>query len=109
MVRKLTRILYPPRGGRRPVGPGEKAKNWLERNSVTNAKLTLVSDAIFPFADNIDVANEYCCGAMTLEGAPHLSEDHLSVFDCANPCGRKGKRFLSWKSHILMMAAAHTA
>jgi ribonucleoside-diphosphate reductase alpha chain len=54
----------------------------------------------------IEAANTYCCGAMTLEGAPHLAEEHLPVFDCANPCGRNGKRFLSVQSHILMMAAA---
>ena len=51
-------------------------------------------------------ANVYCCGAMTLEGAPHLAEEHLPVFDCANPCGRIGKRYLSVDSHIRMMAAA---
>ncbi|MGE0612879.1 MAG: vitamin B12-dependent ribonucleotide reductase, partial [Hyphomicrobiales bacterium] len=55
---------------------------------------------------SIDAANEFCCGAMTLEGAPGLNPEHLPVFDCANPCGRKGKRFLSWESHIRMMAAA---
>jgi ribonucleoside-diphosphate reductase alpha chain len=54
----------------------------------------------------IEAANTYCCGAMTLEGAPHLKEEHLAVFDCANPCGRLGKRCLSVDSHILMMAAA---
>jgi ribonucleoside-diphosphate reductase alpha chain len=43
---------------------------------------------------------------MTLEGAPYLKPEHLSVFDCANPCGRLGKRLLSWESHIRMMAAA---
>ena len=56
--------------------------------------------------DEIEAANTYCCGAMTIEGAPHLQEAHLAVFDCANPCGRKGKRFLSVDSHIHMMAAA---
>ncbi|MEL6375303.1 MAG: vitamin B12-dependent ribonucleotide reductase, partial [Pseudomonadota bacterium] len=56
--------------------------------------------------DDIDAANEHVCGAMTLEGAPHLKDEHLPVFDCANACGRKGKRFLSVDSHILMMAAA---
>jgi ribonucleoside-diphosphate reductase alpha chain len=55
---------------------------------------------------DIEAANEYCCGAMTLEGAPGLKAEHLPVFDCANPCGRKGKRFLSVESHIRMMAAA---
>ncbi len=54
---------------------------------------------------DIDMANEYCCGTMTVEGAPHLKEEHYAVFDCANPCGKKGKRFLSAASHILMMAA----
>ncbi|MBV9521585.1 MAG: vitamin B12-dependent ribonucleotide reductase, partial [Alphaproteobacteria bacterium] len=56
--------------------------------------------------EEIDAANTYCCGAMTLEGAPHLKAAHLPVFDCANPCGRIGKRALSVESHILMMAAA---
>src|SRR5262249_36267132 len=45
-------------------------------------------------------------GAMTLEGAPHLKTEQLPVFDCANPCGRLGKRYLSVESHIRMMAAA---
>ncbi len=54
----------------------------------------------------IEAANTYCCGAMTLESAPHLKEEHLPVFDCANPCGRIGKRYLSAESHIRMMAAA---
>jgi len=43
---------------------------------------------------------------MTVEGAPHLKDEHLAVFDCANPCGRLGKRYLSTASHIRMMAAA---
>jgi len=54
----------------------------------------------------IEAANAYVCGAMTLEGAPHLKPEHLPVFDCANPCGRIGKRFLAVESHIRMMAAA---
>ncbi|MGB6700668.1 vitamin B12-dependent ribonucleotide reductase, partial [Methyloceanibacter sp.] len=54
----------------------------------------------------IEAANEYACGAMTLEGAPGLDSKHLPVFDCASPCGRKGKRYLSVESHIRMMAAA---
>lgn len=54
----------------------------------------------------IAAANLHCCGAMTLEGAPYLKEMHLPVFDCANPCGKDGTRFLSAESHIRMMAAA---
>jgi ribonucleoside-diphosphate reductase alpha chain len=53
----------------------------------------------------IDAANLWVCGAMTLEGAPHLKAGHLPVFDCANPCGRIGTRSLSVGSHIHMMAA----
>jgi ribonucleoside-diphosphate reductase alpha chain len=54
----------------------------------------------------IDAANAWCCGAMTLEGAPYLKAEHLPVFDCASPCGRTGRRFLAAESHIRMMAAA---
>lgn len=54
----------------------------------------------------IDEANEYVCGAMTIEGSPWLKDEHLPVFDCANRCGAKGKRFISAEGHIRMMAAA---
>jgi ribonucleoside-diphosphate reductase alpha chain len=54
----------------------------------------------------IEAANIHICGAMTLEGAPFLKEEHYPVFDCANPCGKIGKRYLSVDSHIRMMAAA---
>ena len=56
--------------------------------------------------EEIEAANIHVCGAMTLEGAPHLKDEHLPIFDCANVCGRIGKRFLSVSSHITMMAAA---
>jgi ribonucleoside-diphosphate reductase alpha chain len=54
----------------------------------------------------IDAANAWCCGAMTLEGAPHLKPEHLPVFDCASPCGKIGTRAISADGHIRMMAAA---
>ena len=57
---------------------------------------------------DIDAANDHVCGTMTLEGAPHLKEEHYHIFDCANPCGKKGNRFLSVDSHITMMAAAQS-
>ena len=56
--------------------------------------------------DQIEKANTFICGAMTLEGSPDLKEEHLPIFDCANVCGRIGKRFLSVNSHIEMMAAS---
>ncbi|MCG7492224.1 vitamin B12-dependent ribonucleotide reductase [Thalassobius sp. Cn5-15] len=57
---------------------------------------------------DIEAANDHVCGTMTLEGAPHLKEEHYHIFDCANPCGKKGKRYLSVNSHITMMAAAQS-
>ena len=54
----------------------------------------------------IEAANVHICGAMTVEGAPHLKAEHYAVFDCANPCGKVGKRYLSVESHIRMMAAS---
>jgi len=56
--------------------------------------------------EGIDAANEYVCGAMTVEGAPHLKNEHLAVFDCANKCGKKGRRYISAEGHIRQMAAA---
>ncbi|TNF12451.1 MAG: vitamin B12-dependent ribonucleotide reductase [Rhodobacteraceae bacterium] len=57
---------------------------------------------------DIEAANDHVCGTMTLEGAPFLKEAHYAIFDCANPCGKRGKRFLSVNSHIDMMAAAQS-
>ncbi len=54
----------------------------------------------------IEQANDYVCGTMTVEGAPHLKEEHLPVFDCANKCGRTGTRYITAEGHINMMAAA---
>ena len=55
--------------------------------------------------EQIRAANDYVCGTMTVEGAPHLKDRHLAVFDCASKCGRKGTRLISWEGHIRMMAA----
>jgi ribonucleotide reductase alpha subunit len=56
--------------------------------------------------EQINEASSYVCGTMTIEGAPHLRAEHLPVFDCANRCGKIGRRFLSAEAHIRMMAAA---
>jgi ribonucleoside-diphosphate reductase alpha chain len=74
-------------------------------DQLDNADMDLLSFMGFSKAD-IDAANVHVCGAMTLEGAPHIKDEHLAVFDCANPCGRTGKRYLSVNSHIDMMAAS---
>jgi ribonucleoside-diphosphate reductase alpha chain len=65
--------------------------NFLTWSGITWAQLT--------------EANEVICGTMTVEGAPHLKDEHLAVFDCANKCGAKGKRFIAPMGHILMMGA----
>jgi ribonucleoside-diphosphate reductase alpha chain len=57
-------------------------------------------------AAQIEEINDVVLGRQTIEGAPHLRAEDLPVFDCANRCGRKGKRFLAPMSHIRMMAAA---
>ncbi len=55
--------------------------------------------------EEIDAANDYVCGTMTVEGAPYLKEEHLPVFDCANKCGKKGERYIHAHGHIRMMGA----
>ncbi len=55
--------------------------------------------------DEIEAANNYVCGTMTVEGAPYLKEEHLPVFDCANRCGKIGQRYIHAHGHIKMMAA----
>ena len=57
-------------------------------------------------AAEIEAANDYCCGTMTVEGAPHLKPEHLAIFDCANRCGKRGVRYIATEAHIRMMAAA---
>ncbi|MFH0798987.1 MAG: vitamin B12-dependent ribonucleotide reductase [Pseudomonadota bacterium] len=59
------------------------------------------------FSDTqIEEAGLAICGRMTVEGAPHLSPEHLPIFDCANRCGKTGKRFIAPMAHVKMMAAA---
>ncbi len=77
-----------------------------------NIDADIYNDASFDFLTEIgftekgiESANEYICGAMTIEGAPHIKMEHLPVFDCANRCGAKGKRFIHYMGHIKMLAA----
>ncbi|HWQ25810.1 MAG TPA: LAGLIDADG family homing endonuclease [Chlorobaculum sp.] len=55
--------------------------------------------------EDIEAANDYVCGTMTIEGAPHLKDEHLPVFDCASTCGRKGRRYINHMAHVHMMSA----
>jgi ribonucleoside-diphosphate reductase alpha chain len=77
----------------------------IDRDSLNDYNFDMLGALGFT-KQQIEAANTYCCGAMTMEGAPHLKDEHISVFDCANPCGRIGKRLLSVDSHIRMMAAS---
>jgi len=72
---------------------------------MNDSKFDLLSKLGFT-KQHIEEANEFVCGAMTLEGAPHLRPENYAVFDCASKCGKKGKRFISYVGHIKMMAAA---
>ncbi len=56
--------------------------------------------------EQIAAANSFCCGTMTVEGAPHLRDEHLPVFDCANRCGAIGQRYIDQLAHVRIMAAA---
>ncbi len=77
----------------------------IPAEDIEDPKFDLLTALGFSRAE-IDAANSYVCGAMTVEGAPHLKQEHYAVFDCASACGRNGTRFLSVESHIKMMAAA---
>ena len=81
------------------------SKLGVPADKLNDASFDLLTHLGFAKSE-IEKANVHVCGAMTLEGAPHLKPEHLPVFDCANPCGRLGKRYLSVESHIRMMAAA---
>ena len=53
----------------------------------------------------IEEASKVICGMMTIEGAPHLKDEHLPVFDCANKCGNYGQRYIEPMAHVRMVAA----
>ena len=76
----------------------------IQKELLDDPSFDLLREIGFTKAE-IEAANIHVCGAMTLEGAPHLKDEHLAVFDCANACGRTGTRYLSAESHIRMMAA----
>jgi ribonucleoside-diphosphate reductase alpha chain len=77
----------------------------LDEAALADPKLDVLARLGFSRSD-IAAANVFACGTMSIESAPDLKREHLSVFDCANPCGRDGSRCLSAESHIRMMAAA---
>ncbi|MBU1092139.1 vitamin B12-dependent ribonucleotide reductase [Patescibacteria group bacterium] len=54
--------------------------------------------------DQIEQIKQHILEKGTIEGAPELKEEHLSIFDCANKCNG-GTRFIQPMAHVEMMAA----
>src|SRR5580692_11289404 len=55
--------------------------------------------------DEADKIVSYIDATGTIEGAPHVKDDHLAVFDCSfKPA--KGTRSIAYMGHLRMMAAA---
>ena len=82
-----------------------KQKLRVEDSHLEELDFSLLSHLGFT-EEQIAAANDYIFGRLTIEGAPHIKEKDLAVFDCANKCGKYGTRFISWNAHINMMAAA---
>ena len=82
-----------------------KEELGLSDKQLANPKFDILKHLGFS-KEEIQEANDYVCGTMTVEGAPHLKDEHLPVFDCANRCGRIGTRYIKPGGHIRMMAAA---
>jgi ribonucleoside-diphosphate reductase alpha chain len=55
--------------------------------------------------EDIAKANTWICGTLTVEGAPHLKEEHLPIFDCANAAGQTGSRSIRAEGHVKMLGA----
>ncbi len=81
-----------------------KSKLGFTQEQIDDIEFDLLESLGFS-KDEIATANDYVCGTMTIEGAPYLKHEHYPVFDCANKCGKKGKRFIKPEAHIKMMAA----
>ncbi len=81
--------------------------NDLYNKITENGKISFLAGLGFSDKE-IDAATEYICGTMMLEGAPHLREEHYAVFDCANKCGKKGKRYIHPYGHLKMLAAVQS-
>ncbi|MGQ9913526.1 MAG: vitamin B12-dependent ribonucleotide reductase [Thermogutta sp.] len=72
---------------------------------IVNQTIPLALKTLGYHDEQIAEITEYVNQHDTVEGAPHLDPEHLAVFDCACPVGG-GTRAISWRAHVLMMAAA---
>lgn len=82
-----------------------KEKFGFTEDQLNNWNFNLL-EALGFSAKDIEKANDYVCGTMTVEGAPYLKKDHYTIFDCANKCGKYGQRYIPAEGHIRMMAAS---
>src|ERR1700685_3533008 len=67
-----------------------------------------VPTALFKLGYDHDQANaivSYIDATGTIEGAPHIKDEHLAVFDCSFKPS-KGTRSIAYMGHLRMMAAA---
>ncbi len=86
------------------LAPGSLARLGIEEAEAATPGFDLLTRLGFTPAQ-ISESEAVICGRMTIEGAPHLLEEHLTVFDCANRCGKEGRRFIDPMGHVRMMAA----
>ena len=83
-----------------------KERLGFTEEQLADWNFSILRDGLGFTQQQIEEASDVICGRMTLEGAPHLKDEHLPVFDCATPCGKHGSRFIRPLAHIDMMAAA---
>ena len=55
--------------------------------------------------EEVDAISNYILEKETIEGAPHVKDEHLSVFDCSFKA-QNGIRSINYMGHVKMMAAA---
>ncbi len=102
-VLKVERELRAAMDIRYMFNPATMGEQFYDK--VTNRGQTSFLEALGYNKEDIEVANKYVCGTMTLEGAPYLKEEHYPIFDCANKCGKEGKRYIHPYGHIKMLSA----
>ena len=83
-----------------------KEKLGLTSEQLNDWSFSILRDGLGFTSRQIEEASAHICGRMTVEGAPHLNDEHLAIFDCATPCGRYGTRYIRPLAHVDMMAAA---
>lgn len=87
------------------IGVEECLKIGFTQEQLNDPTFNMLEELAFS-AEQINEANTYICGTMMIEGAPHIKDEHLPVFDCANTCGVNGVRSIPHMAHVRMMAAA---